>query len=129
MRFIHILVMALMRLDDPFPIEGCSPRLRNAILGEFQGRCPTLQEVFSIPAKQWLKVPGVGQTLLTELEAIMQNQVEQTKGQASAQMTDAELIARLERLQRDLKHLCREVQIRLENASTNRHKPGGSNHH
>jgi len=121
--------MAPMRLDDPFPIEGCSPRLRNAILGEFQGCCPTLQEVFSIPTKQWLKVPGVGQTLLTELKAIMQNQVEQTKGRASAQMSDAELMARLERLQRDLKRLCREVQTRLDNASMNRRKPGGSNHY
>ena len=118
-----------MPLDDPFPIEGCSRRLRNAILGEFQGRCPTFQEVFSIPGKQWLKVPGMGQTLLTELEAIMQNRLEQTKGQASAHMTDAELIARLERLQRDLKRLCREVQSRLDNASKGRLKPSGSNHH
>jgi len=122
-------MVALMRLADLFPIEGCSPRLRNAILGEFQGRCPTLQEVFSIPAKQWLKVPGVGQTLLTELEAIMQSRLEQTKGQASAQMTDAELIARMERLQRDLKRLRDEVELRLDNASKGRLKPGGSNHH
>ena len=120
--------MALMRLDNPFPIDGCSPRLRNVILGEFQGRCPTLQEVFSISAKQWLKVPGVGQTLLTELEAIMQNRLEQTKGQASVQMTDAEVIARLELLQRDLKRLCHEVQTRLDNASKSRPKTGGLNH-
>jgi hypothetical protein len=117
-----------MRLDNPFPIGDCSPRLRNAILGEFQGRCPTLQEVFSIPAKQWLKVPGVGQTLLTELEAIMQNRLEQTKGQVSAQMTDAELIARLELLLHDLKRLSHEVQTRLDNVSKSRPRTGGSNH-
>jgi hypothetical protein len=51
----------------------------------------------------------MGQTLLTELKTIMHDQLQQTKGRASAQMTDGELIARLEQLQRDLKRLRRDL--------------------
>lgn len=115
--------------NAPFPIERCSQRLRNAIVAEFQGRCPTLQEVFSLPAKQWLKVPGMGQTLLTELEAIMQDQLEQTKGRASAQMTDGELIARLERLQRDLKRLRRDLLVRMSDSQARDDSPDITDFH
>src|SRR5918994_3067671 len=102
-----------MHLDDPFPIERCSPRLRNAILAEVRWRSPTLEELISIPSKQWLKVPGIGQALLLELEAIMQSELDQTMGHAPVQMTDAELIARLERLQRDLKRFRHDLLTRI----------------
>ena len=121
--------MAPMHLDDPFPIERCSHRLSKVIMSEFRGRCPTLQEVFSIPAKQWLKVPGVGQTLLTELEAVMQDQLDQTKGQASGQMTDAELIARLEQLQRDLKSLRRDLLARMSDSQPRDESPDNGDLH
>ena len=100
-----------MHPDDPFPIERCSPRLGNVILAVFQGRCPTIQEVFSISPKQWLKVPGMGPTLLNEMEASMRGYQGWAKGRASERITDAELIARLERLQRDLERFRRDLLI------------------
>jgi hypothetical protein len=101
-----------MQPDDPFPIERCSGRLKAAILAEFQGRCPTFQEMFSIPPKKWLTVPGIGETLLKELEAIMGIYQDQTKSPAPSRMSDAELLARLERLQRDLERLRHDIQTR-----------------
>ncbi|WP_210166506.1 hypothetical protein [Microvirga vignae] len=99
---VHKPMMALMQASDPFPLERCSGRLRSAILAEFQGRCPALQEVFSIPAKEWLTVPGMGQTLLMELEAVMKGRQAKMKDHVSARLTEAQLLDRLERLQREL---------------------------
>src|SRR3712207_2179056 len=59
-----------MGLDDPFPLDRCSGRVRGAILAEFQGRCPTIREVASISDAQWLTVPNIGPTTLEELRNI-----------------------------------------------------------
>lgn len=115
--------------NDPFPIENCSQRLRKAILAEFRGRSPTLEEVSSIPSKQWLKVPGMGETMLMELEAIMRSQLDQTTGPASVQMTDADLMARLERLQRDLKRFRRDLLVRMSDPQPNGDNPDSTNLH
>jgi len=56
-----------MGLDDPFPIEKCSGRVRGAVLAEFQGRCPTIRQVASISDAQWLTVPNIGPTTLEEI--------------------------------------------------------------
>jgi hypothetical protein len=101
-----------MQPDDPFPIERCSGRLKAAVLAEFQGRCPTFQEMFSIPLKKWLTVPGIGETSLRELEAIMGIYQGQTKSPAAPRISDAELLARFERLQRDLERLRHDIQTR-----------------
>jgi hypothetical protein len=118
-----------MQPDDPFPIERCSGRLKAAILAEFQGRCPTVQEMFSIPPKKWLTVPGIGEASLRELEAIMGIYQDQTKSPAAPRMSDAELLARLERLQRDLERLRHDIQTRTGNVSKKRPGSDRSNHH
>jgi hypothetical protein len=79
--------------------------LRNAILAEFQGRTPTLQEIFSIPSGKWLTVPGMGPTLLVELEAIMQDHQDKLKVHAPARLTEAQFLDRIERMQHDLDKL------------------------
>jgi len=92
-----------MQQSDPFPIEYCSSRLRNTILTEFRGRCPTLQEVLSISSREWLGTPGMGRTLLMELEAIMKDHPAKAKSYRPEGVTEAQLLNRLERLQRELK--------------------------
>jgi hypothetical protein len=56
-----------MQLDNPFPLDELSQPVRTAILGEFQGRRPTVQQVSSIPDRQWLRVPGIGPGTLMKL--------------------------------------------------------------
>jgi DNA repair protein RadC len=112
--------------SDPFPLERCSPRLRAAILSEFQGRHPTLQEVASIPPLKWLTVPGIGQTMLTELDAIIQDHQGWLKSNASASPPDAELADQLERLQRDLERLRRELRTVIDCIRRKKSDPGGS---
>jgi hypothetical protein len=118
-----------MQPDDPFPIERCSGRLRTAVLAEFQGRCPTFQEMFSIPPKKWLTVPGIGEASLRELEVIMGIYRGQTESPATPRMSDAELLARLERLQRDLERLRHDVQTRTGDVSRKQSSPDKSDHH
>jgi hypothetical protein len=38
-----------MQQDEAFPLAVIPPRVRRAILREFQGRWPTVQEVAQIP--------------------------------------------------------------------------------
>jgi hypothetical protein len=118
-----------MQPDDPFPIERCSRHLKAAVLAEFQGRCPTFQEMFSIPPKKWLTVPGIGEASLRELEAIMGMYQDQTKSPALPRMSDAELLARLERLQRDLERLRHDIQTRTGNVPRKQPNPAKSDHH
>ena len=118
-----------MRPSDPFPLERCSSRLRAAILLEFQGRHPTLQEVASIPPRQWLTVPGVGQTLLTELEAVVGGHQEWMKTSTPAGPTDADMIDQLERLQRDLERLRRELRTLIDNIRRKPFNPDSPDDH
>lgn len=118
-----------MQPNDPFPLERCSLRLRKVILEVFQGRCPTLQEVFSIPPKQWLKVPGMGSTLLKEMEASMRRYQSGTKRRRPERITDAELIVRLERLESDLERVRRELLIRITERQSNDDSPENSGLH
>jgi hypothetical protein len=118
-----------MQPEDSFPIERCSRHLKAAILAEFQGRCPTFQEMFSIPPKKWLTVPGIGEASLRELEAIMGMYQDQTKSPALPRMSDAELLARLERLQRDLERLRHDIQTRTGNVPRKQPNPAKSDHH
>ncbi len=103
--------------NDPFPIERCSRRLKAAILAEFHGHSPTVQDILSIPLKKWKTVPGVGQALLTELESILQRQSDLVSEPTSSASEDADLIARLEHLQRGLKKLQQDVQALMNQAA------------
>lgn len=90
---------------------------------------PTLHDVASIPPQQWLKVPGVGQTLLTELEAVVGAHQGWMKSNIPAGSTDAEMLDQLERLQRDLERLRRELRTLIDNIRRKQSNPDSSDGH
>jgi hypothetical protein len=94
-----------MRSDEPFPLEAVPSRLRTAILNEFQGRCPTIGEVAQIPDQQWLSAPDVGQRFVAIIHDITDVARQQGGRPLGRQLTDAELLERLERLQEELRWL------------------------
>jgi hypothetical protein len=94
-----------MRSDVPFPLEAVPPRLRNAILKEFQGRCPSIEEVARVPDKQWLSTPDVGRKSMEIIHDITDRARPQTTHPVGARMTDAELLGRLEWLQNEIRWL------------------------
>ena len=107
-----------MRLDEPFPLEAVSWRLRNAILKEFQGRCPSIGEGAQIPHKQWLSVPDVGQRSVEIIHDITDAARQQSTRPPDAQMTDAELLERLEWLQKELRWLQAILKARMSKWSS-----------
>jgi hypothetical protein len=109
-----------MGLDDPFPIEKCSGRVRGAILAEFQGRCPTIREVASISDAQWLTVPNIGPTTLEELRNMTQQLPNGSDGAIAPHIPDQEILSRLGRLQRELNILIGEIRTRLNMTSSRR---------
>ncbi|WP_152568885.1 hypothetical protein [Microvirga sp. BSC39] len=109
-----------MGLDDPFPIDKCSGRVRGAILAEFQGRCPTIREVASISDAQWLTVPNIGPTTLEELRSMTQQLPNGEDRLAITHMPDHEILSRLGRLQRELNVLVGEIRTRLNMTSSRR---------
>ncbi|MFD2222751.1 hypothetical protein ACFSM9_03145 [Microvirga arabica] len=109
-----------MGLDDPFPIEKCSGRVRGAILAEFQGRCPTIREVASISDAQWLTVPNIGPTTLEELRSMTQQVPSREDDAAAPHMADHEVLSRLNRLQRELNLIVSEIRSRLSGAQKRR---------
>ena len=118
-----------MQPSDLFPIERCSRRLKKAILAEFNGRCPAFQEILSISQRKWLRVPGIGQTLLVELDSIIQGQNGGTEGYTFKDPNDAELVARLKRLQRDLNRLQHDIQALIGRATLSQTSSDGSDLH
>ena len=102
-----------MGLDDPFPIEKCSGRVRGAILAEFQGRCPTIREVASISDAQWLTVPNIGPTTLEELRSMTHPVPNGESRPNPTGMPDGELLSRLNRLQRELDIIVGEIRARF----------------
>lgn len=112
-----------MGLDDPFPIDKCSGRVRGAILAEFQGRCPTIREVASISDAQWLTVPNIGPTTLEELRGMTQPLPNGKERSPSTNMADGELLSRLNRLQRELNLIVGEIRARLNAGSSRRNQP------
>jgi hypothetical protein len=117
-----------MQPSDPFPIERCSPRLKTAILAEFNGRSPTYQDILAIPLQQWLTVPGMGRRLLSELESLVHSQPPVPQSDPSANPDD-ELIARMERFQRDLRQLQHDLQKLLGKPPSRRVDANGSGSH
>ena len=94
-----------MRLDEPFPLEAVSSRLRNAILREFQGRCPSIREMAQISDRQWLSTPDVGQRSVEIIHDLTDAAQQQMIHPSDAQLTDAELLERLEWLQKEVRWL------------------------
>ncbi|WP_243368697.1 hypothetical protein [Microvirga solisilvae] len=106
-----------MGLDDPFPIEKCSGRVRGAVLAEFKGRCPTIREVASISDAQWLTVPNIGPTTLEEIRRFIGEVPSEPRLQNLPTMDDGELLSRLNRLQRELNMIASAIRARISSAS------------
>jgi hypothetical protein len=103
-----------MHLDERFPLEAVPSRVRHALLGEFNGRCPSVREVDQIPDKHWLATPGVGPSVLQTIRSITNAGLEQEVHHlTSRRLSDAELLKRLERLQEDLRWLAAQLQVRI----------------
>ena len=111
-----------MGLDDPFPIEKCSSRVRGAILAEFQGRCPTIREVASISDAQWLTVPNIGPTTLEELRSLTMDIADGENREIPTAMGDGELLSRLNRLQRELNAIVGEIRARFSAGGSKRNQ-------
>ena len=94
-----------MQLDEPFPLEAVPPRLRHAILKEFQGRCPSIEEIAQVPDKRWLSTPDVGRKSMEVIHDITNAARQHTPVQPNVRLTDAELLRRLEWLQNEIRWL------------------------
>ena len=102
-----------MDWDEPFPLNAVPPRVRNTILNEFKGRCPSIREVAEIPDSYWLATPNIGPTFLEQIRSVTDAPPEQTGNSSRPRLTDAELLERLERLQDELRWLQDEMEARL----------------
>jgi hypothetical protein len=89
--------------DEPFPLEAVPSRVRSAILREFKGRWPSVREVDRVSDKEWLAAPGVGPSALVSIRSVTAHR--QAVARPSSGMTDAELLERLEFIQRELRSI------------------------
>jgi hypothetical protein len=104
--------------DEPFPLDLFSSRVRNAILDEFAGRCPSVREVDAIDDKHWLSTPGIGATVLKKLRELSQDVAPPACEMMNAdRLTDAELLKRLAALQEEVKVIKSTVQVRAAHGS------------
>jgi hypothetical protein len=108
-----------MSLDEPFPLNLFPSRVRSAILDEFDGLHPSLQEVAAIPDAHWLSTPAIGPMVLKKIRA-----VGQSEAPPACAMTDADLLRRLTVLQEELTLIQRAVRTVLPRTS----REGGSLH-
>jgi len=106
-----------MPLGQPFPLNSLPASARRAILDEFKGRWPSIQEVAQIPDAHWLATPGFGQVSLERLHSVLLDELCQTYTPPQTRRTDAELLARLEQLQEELRLLADQLRARLAKAS------------
>jgi hypothetical protein len=97
-----------MSLDEPFPLDAVPSRVRNAILNEFNGRCPSVREVTELSDREWLTVPDIGPAALERIRRVTSEQLWQP-----ARLSDAELLERLEWLQKELRWLEDRLKARL----------------
>jgi hypothetical protein len=107
-----------MNLDDLFPLELVSPRVKNTILREFQGRCPSIREMTQISDKQWLATPGIGSTCLENIRSVTNDQQPEAAIHSSIEIADAELLERLEFLQQELQGIRIALEYRAYGASS-----------
>jgi len=107
-----------MNLDDPFPLELVSSRVRAAVLSEFQGRCPSIREMTQIPDKDWLATPGIGLRALEAIRSVADDRPSSSAGSYPTEMVDdAELLERLEGLQNELQGIRTVLKSRTVGAS------------
>jgi hypothetical protein len=101
-----------MDWDEPFPLSAVPPRVRNTILNEFKGRCPTIREVAEIPDSQWLATPNIGPTFLEQIRSVTDAPPEQRASPSCSRLTDGELLGHLEWLQDELRWLQERMETR-----------------
>ncbi len=117
-----------MHLDERFPLEAVPSRVRHALLGEFKGRCPSVREVDQIPDRLWLTAPGMGPASLHLVRSIINAAGQQEVSDiASNPLSDAELLRRLEGLQKDLRWLAVHLKARLSKGPRRRPQHQGHN--
>jgi hypothetical protein len=102
-----------MHLDEPFPLEVLPSRLRNVILQEFEGRCPSIEEVAQIPDRQWQSTPGIGQKFIKIIHDIINASREHTTDPQNVRLTDLELLRRLEVFQNEVRWLHAVLRERM----------------
>jgi hypothetical protein len=98
-----------MQQVEFFPLDAVPPRVRSALLGEFEGRWPTVQEVAQISDRHWLATPDIGPSTLEKIHSVLRPKACQGDS-ASHQMTDTELLIRLEFIQEELRRIQRTVE-------------------
>jgi hypothetical protein len=118
-----------MQPSDLFPIERCSSRLKASILEEFNGRYPTYQDILSLSPKEWMTVPGMGPARLRELNSIVQSPSLVAEVDSYETREDADLMARLERFQDDLKGLQHDLRVLLGKVELRQADRNGSDPH
>jgi hypothetical protein len=102
-----------MDWDEPFPLTAVPPRVRNTILNEFKGRCPSIREVAEIPDSDWLATPNIGPAFLEQIRSVTDAPPEQRASPSCSRLTDGELLGHLERLQDELRWLQEQMETRL----------------
>jgi hypothetical protein len=80
-----------MPLDEPFPFEAITPRVRRVILNEAQGRWLTVHEIAQISDRHWLATPGVGPGTLETMRSIT-HPPRQQDDPDQPRLSDAELL-------------------------------------
>jgi hypothetical protein len=101
-----------MALDESFPLNLFPAQVRTAILNEFDGRCPSLQEAAELSDVRWLSTPAIGPVVLRKIRSLCQGDAPTVR-----QMTDAELLKRLTVLQGELKLIQRTARAMLPHSS------------
>jgi hypothetical protein len=94
-----------MRDSDLFPIETLPSRIKDAVVAEFHGRCPTVLEVATTPDSHWLTVPNMGRSSLVQLRSATRG-VRRKVGIATLSgLSDAELLTQARDTERQLSEL------------------------
>ena len=101
-----------MALDESFPLNLFPEQVRTAIVNEFVGRCPNLQEAAELSDVRWLSTPAVGPVVLRKIRSLCQGDAPTARP-----MTDAELLKRLTVLQEEIKLIQRTVRAMLPHSS------------
>ena len=123
-----------MHEAELFPLEAVPYWVKIVILREFKGHRPTVREVSQICDRSWLAVPGVGRTALARIRQATGDQHSLSVTVSADSMSDAELLKRLEGLQRELQSLSEVLKAVLSPASKKRSRsgrmrmPSSSNH-
>jgi len=102
-----------MQLDEPFPLQLIPLRARKAVLQEFAERCPSINEVITIPDSDWLKKPGVGPAALRRIHSVIPASPGVDRISSVPNLSDAELLRCLCTLQNDLRHILDALKTRV----------------